>query len=456
MSEKMGPIISTNGLVFCVDAANPQSIVSGQTIWKDLTFNTTGGTLVNGVGFSGSGISSALSFDGTDDFVRISSDQPFTPTNGFSVTSWVNPTDITFQRYTEITRRQGGGGLPTYLLSFQEYGDIISFGLKTTSTYNELDIQIKSGGTNTWTSYIGTWDGTNKRLYRNGSNIGQNAQIGTISDDSGSITNIGSLPNLNSEYFRGRISQVQMYNRGLSPFEVYQNYNAIKSRYGIPDIVTGGLVLNLDAGNPYSYNPDNTGSTVWTDVSYTSTGGTLVNGTYYTGGTMTFDGVDDYVDTTYTASTGNNFSFGAVCKPTDVGQSLGSDIIAKNYSSDNPYVSWGVDFLSDRTFRLTVADGSNFSFITSTPQTLNQIYYLFVTYQNKVLTAYINGAVIGTKTNTDDPVYNNQTISLGVWKGSPPNNYFVGNIYLGQVYNRALSTTEVQQNFNALRGRYGI
>ena len=67
MSEKMGPIISTNGLVFCVDAANPQSIVLGQTIWKDLTFNTTGGTLVNGVGFSGSGINSALSFDGTDD-----------------------------------------------------------------------------------------------------------------------------------------------------------------------------------------------------------------------------------------------------------------------------------------------------------------------------------------------------------------------------------------------------
>jgi hypothetical protein len=444
MAEKMGPIISTNGLVFCVDAANPQSIVSGQTIWKDLTFNTTGGTLTNGVGFSGTGVSSGLLFDGTDDYVRNVTD--ITTTNQISVNAWFKPTSINnFQHIVDSSNNTWHLAILNtnniYFwdgLVFQRSGAIV------TANSNLMATGVKTDTTN--------------RIYLNGSlseslNSANSVPTNNVNIGRWQGTNTGSTP---SRYFTGTTYGVQIYNRGLSPFEVYQNFNAMKGRYGIPDIVTGGLVLNLDAGNPYSYNPDNTGSTVWTDVSYTSSGATLINGTYYSGGTMVFDGVDNYVDTTYTASTGNNFSFGAVCKPTDVGQSLGSDIIAKNYSSSNPFVSWGIDFLSDRTFRLTVADGGNFSFITSAPQTLNQIYYLFVTYQNKVLTAYINGVVIGTKTNTDDPIYSNQTISLGVWKGSPPNNYFVGNIYLGQVYNRALSATEVQQNFNALRGRYGI
>ncbi len=456
MSEKMGPIISTNGLVFCVDAANPQSIVSGQTIWKDLTFNTTGGTLVNGVGFSGSGINSALSFDGTDDFVRISSDQPFTPRNGFSVTSWVNPTDITFQRYTEITRRQGtGGSTPTYLLSFQEYGDIISFGLKTTSTYNELDIQIKSGGTNTWTSYIGTWDGTNKRLYRNGSNIGQNAQIGTISDDSGVFTSIGSLP-AGGEYFRGRISQVQMYNRGLSPFEVYQNYNAIKSRYGIPDIVTGGLVLNLDAGNPYSYNPDNTGSTVWTDVSYTSSGGTLINGASYTGGTMQFDGTNDYVicNTPDVFNLVNDLTLSCWAKP--MGNSgVYRVIVGKYYTNNNP------------TYEMGISNGNKFYWYGNgvdkygtTNIQLNTFYNFVITINSSAKTGvlYINGSVeasisgLATQVANNGPLYVGVDAPTGVSEGA----FFNGNVGNVQIYNRALSATEVQQNFNALRGRYGI
>jgi hypothetical protein len=97
-------------------------------------------------------------------------------------------------------------------------------------TYNELDIVINSGGTNSWLSYVATWDGTKKRLYRNGSNIGQNEQSGTIDDISGAITAIGRLPTGNSEYFKGRIAYVSNYNRGLSPFEVYQNFNALKGR----------------------------------------------------------------------------------------------------------------------------------------------------------------------------------------------------------------------------------
>jgi len=93
--------------------------------------------------------------------------------------------------------------------------------------------------------------------------------------------------------------------------------------YQTPGIVTSGLVLNLDAGNSYSY-PTPYNSTSWTDLSGNNNNGTLMNGVGYNsanGGALTFDGVNDYVDfvapnltTSLTvemwANAGTNFSTG--------------------------------------------------------------------------------------------------------------------------------------------------
>jgi len=63
-----------------------------------------------------------------------------------------------------------------------------------------------------------------------------------------------------------------------------------------PRIITDGLVLCLDAGNPKSY-PGS--GTTWTDLSGNGNNGTLTNGpTYNSGnlGSLVFDGVNDYVN----------------------------------------------------------------------------------------------------------------------------------------------------------------
>ena len=65
---------------------------------------------------------------------------------------------------------------------------------------------------------------------------------------------------------------------------------------GQGNIVTNGLVLNLDAANPRSYPPAYNGTT-WFDLSGNSNNGTLTNGPTYntgSGGSIVFDGVDDY------------------------------------------------------------------------------------------------------------------------------------------------------------------
>ena len=139
MSEKMGPIISTNGLVFCVDAANPQSIVSGQTIWKDLTFNTTGGTLTNGVIFTGTGVSSGLSYDGTDDY--ISNINGVSTTNQISVNAWIRPRSVNnFQHIVDASNN-------TWHLAILNTNNVYSTSNITTSS----DYTINNGYLNSYT-----------------------------------------------------------------------------------------------------------------------------------------------------------------------------------------------------------------------------------------------------------------------------------------------------------------
>jgi hypothetical protein len=440
MSEKMGPIISTNGLVFCVDAANPQSIVSGQTTWRDLTFNATGGTLTNGVGFSGTGVSSGLLFDGTDDYVRNITD--ITTTNQISVNAWFKPTSINnFQHIVDSSNNTWHLAILNtnniYFwdgLVFQRSGAIV------TANSNLMATGVKTDTTN--------------RIYLNGSlseslNSANSVPTNNVNIGRWQGTNTGSTP---SRYFTGTTYGVQIYNRGLSPFEVYQNFNAMKGRYGIPDIVTGGLVLNLDAGNPYSYSPDNTGSTVWSDVSYTTTGGTLVNGTYYTGGTMTFDGTNDYVS-----------GSGTILRTqgTLITWFKTSNTYTNNYLFSLPFASGGsngfdLGFGGTTAFRGVIATTVGQSILTYTTTYSDNNWHMgALTYNGTTATLYYDGVartsatITGTLLQTANGEFNiGRFGSFGAHVAASISNV--------TVYNRALTQAEITQNFNALRGRYGI
>jgi hypothetical protein len=444
MSEKMGPIISTNGLVFCVDAANPQSIVSGQTIWKDLTFNTTGGTLTNGVIFTGTGVSSGLSYDGTDDY--ISNINGVSTTNQISVNAWIRPRSVNnFQHIVDASNN-------TWHLAI----------LNTNNVYfwDGFNYQRSGATVNANFNYMvtGVRNTTTNRIYLNGSLTESIAGTNNISTNTINISrwqgiNTGATP---SRYFTGTTYGVQIYDRGITPFEVFQNFNAMKGRYGIPDIVTGGLVLNLDAGNPYSYNPDNTGSTVWTDVSYTSSGGTLINGASYTGGTIQFDGTNDYVicNTPDVFNLVNDLTLSCWAKP--MGNSgVYRVIVGKYYTNNNP------------TYEMGISNGNKFYWYGNgvdkygtTNIQLNTFYNFVITINSSAKTGvlYINGSVeasisgLATQVANNGPLYVGVDAPTGVSEGA----FFNGNVGNVQIYNRALSATEVQQNFNALRGRYGI
>lgn len=225
--------------------------------------------------------------------------------------------------------------------------------------------------------------------------------------------------------------------------------------YG-PHIVLDGLVFYLDAANKKSY-PGN--GTIWNDLTSYSKKGLLINGTTYdsdNGGSILFDGEDDGVNfdnlnlpnsgartiTTWFKSTGTDacsiFAYGNINTPSQ------SNILHLNIVG-NGSIYWA--FNNADFYTNPLLDNSSYYFITCT-------YNGGVLDTNNVK-IYLNGIElsvtgiggnIGQYPNTIDTSY-----SLGYDNGI---RYFKGNISVFSFYNRALTDSEVVQNYNAMRTRF--
>jgi hypothetical protein len=246
-----------------------------------------------------------------------------------------------------------------------------------------------------------------------------------------------------------------MYNKALSPFDVYQNFNALKGRYGIPDIVTSGLTLNLDAGNPYSYNPLNTSSTTWVDTTYTTTGGTLINGTFYSGGTMVFDGTDDYARVS-DINTASEISIEGWVYANSVGS---FNAIASQFQTDNlAESSWVLETVGS-DIRLYITNNSLLSFASTSFSTLVWTY-IVGTFNGTTIKIYKNsvlGDITGTIAGLNDSNLNINIGALYSQNGSEGGTgLWNGKIANVKIYNRALSQAEVLNNYNATKSRFGL
>jgi len=220
-----------------------------------------------------------------------------------------------------------------------------------------------------------------------------------------------------------------------------------------PDINEDGLVLALDAADRNSY-PGS--GTTWTDLSGQGNNGTLVNGVGFdggNGGSLSFDGVNDYVSGTNNSSiqlTGD-LTVSAWVK---LGDNANQGIIEKMTLS--PYNGYGI------TKQL-----GYFKFWTA--------YLGSYTYTNSNLTYTADNNwyyVVGRRTSGNNRLFINsilqsdskyaplsdsgQSYVIGRYYSNVDNFYTGGNIAQASIYNRALTAEEIQQNFNATRGRFGI
>jgi hypothetical protein len=219
---------------------------------------------------------------------------------------------------------------------------------------------------------------------------------------------------------------------------------------GGENIVRDGLVLYLDA--KYSY-PGATGTNpdvyTWYDLSGNENNGELIGGVGYNaanGGSLVFDGSNDYVTINLSKATiGSNLTFSIWIQCLGEQSAKGVFQIADGLTSSTPWV------LLQRTNTTTVRWYLNGDYrITNNLSDLTYVN-LTITYNGTTWIAYKNGISDGTYTGGSGDYSGNST-----WLGNGYNGFFNGNIAQVSIYNRALTATEVLQNFNATRSRYGI
>jgi len=218
-----------------------------------------------------------------------------------------------------------------------------------------------------------------------------------------------------------------------------------------PSIVTSGLVLCLDAANKRSY-PGS--GTAWADVSGNGNTGTLVNGVGYDSdnkGVLTFDGVNDYINLGNPAIDFTNpFSLSVIFFPFGQGES-NQNIIDTNSSTNRFRIQY--DQPSEGG-RLEMWLGDNNTRMTTTVIKNNSWNKLdFIYDSNKLCSAYVNSEFAVSSPGNIKSITTD--IFVGRFLGSNVE-LFNGLISSIQIYNRALSAEEIQQNFVAMRGRFGI
>jgi hypothetical protein len=224
-------------------------------------------------------------------------------------------------------------------------------------------------------------------------------------------------------------------------------------------------VLRLDAGNTVSY--PGTG-TSWTDLSGSGNTGTLINGVGYSGantGVLSFDGTNDYValanDIISTANIrANGATYAAWVKSTNTAAE--QRIVGQKPSVGYfDYASGGLGIsTSHKAEMIAYDDNVSYKYAIGNTSLQDGTWYFIVgTYDasDKNIRIYVNGMYDGSSIliTTFSRLESNAENIAGA-KNTLSALSFNGLMAGFTVYNKTLTTAEIQQNFNSSRGRYGI
>jgi hypothetical protein len=229
MAFNYSPKIITDSLVFAIDAANKKSYPGSGTTWSDLSGNGNNGTLINGPTFD-SGNGGYIELDGTNDYI----DTPFNATSYFPLTicAWVNIDDTSgVQIITDQSSGAAGLGLRTNnaaIDAFWRNGDVIN--LETIISSYSADSWIYVCVVYNTNSMVGYMNGVVQNSYGS-ANINLTSANRGIDNTNG--LHIGNQNDQINNHIDAKIAQVKIYNKALTANEILQNYNALKSRFGL-------------------------------------------------------------------------------------------------------------------------------------------------------------------------------------------------------------------------------
>lgn len=495
--------VVTSGLIAYLDASNTASYPGTGTAITDLSNSSAHGTINGTISFVSAGSASYFNFATASDTNYISSTVSQTYLD-FTIVLYPdftlsNPNSITGLIATSAPATSSDDSLRLTLgtpwnVTARNPGDLNDWAYPTSTTY-----YVNGAASNSLVSGWNIFGGyrTNQTSFNAGNSFPY--FLGT-----------SGYP---GRGFQGRIAAVLLYNRQLTANEQLQNYNALAERFNLPikpytaptsvsvtpttmyasefdevtkptpsnvakrelstgviqiqgefdevtwnpPIVTDGLVLNLDAANPYSYN----GGTTWTDLSSYGNNGTLFNSPTYSsagGGSLTFNGTSSFVSVPNSASLNPGSNGWTV----SIWFNATSAALAGVYGGPILYNKEVLYEGAVGTSVVQIAWQPSWAWYGTTPTLTAGVWYHTVhTYDGANQRIYLNGVQTWSQAMTG--VIGTNTYDLGIGcrglsggSGAGASSFFAGSVSTFSMYNRALSATEIQQNFNAQRTRFGI
>ena len=481
------PSIVTSGLIIQLDAYDNESYPGTGTTVFDITsgFNHTliGATytVLNGV----------KCFDCTTgtNRVAVNGTGPLLPNSGYTYITWARLITSTAgfrtllytnsPKYTPITIPNASNTLGYWDTSFKSSG---------------YDVASSAA---VWVQFAVVGTNTSQTFYINGSQVGS-----TISAGAGGTTHWGWGNNDVAGQPWGHVANMYFYNRQLSLAEITQQYNFLAPRFveltptssststptvtptrtSTPTVtptntptttttptptstpntpVTSNLRLYYDPSNPLSYSGS---GTVINDLSGNGLNGTMSNITFtspyfsYNGSSSQIQVADNVL-----LEPGS----GDWTMEVWVNQSvLGNDVVLGKF--DNGGLTVDVSYsirTTNTTYYAQLGSGSGSGsslFVNSTNyvgtiDTWYQIVYVFTNVASNTLQTFVNGVSIGSVShslasilNTTSPLY------IGSYNGGEFPQWFDGKIGITRLYNAALTSSQVLQNFNADKSKYGL
>jgi hypothetical protein len=227
------------------------------------------------------------------------------------------------------------------------------------------------------------------------------------------------------------------------------------TKYAFGQTVTNGLVLALDAADKNSY-PGS--GTVWSDLTGNRNSGSLVNTPTFSsnnGGYFTFNATNQY-------ASGSNNTILDSQTITMESWNYPSSIIQNGFLFEKGAVNtqYSNFYNGDGNFyfRTTgLSSPSDLIFTVSSYISVNTWNHIVCTYSGGNKNIYVNNQLAAMQTGLTGTIStNNSGFFVGAYNSASPSYFFNGRIAIIKVYNRALSSTEVAQNYNAQKSRFGL
>ncbi|MDO8668626.1 MAG: LamG domain-containing protein [bacterium] len=183
-------------------------------------------------------IGQGLKFDGTNDYVNAGTPASLSLTSQVTVGVWIKASSANPSGYgvAYVIKGTPGGSAPGYGI-IQSGGSYATLQIQGTNLNSNF-----SGYDNKWHYVVGTYDGSNMRIYVDGVQKNSVGKTGAM-DTTGYNFHIGTRSSVPT-YFQGLLDDVRIYNRVLSATEITQLYNFGLSKYNVTPKygVTSGLV----------------------------------------------------------------------------------------------------------------------------------------------------------------------------------------------------------------------